>query len=569
MIFKLKIDGKNKMDNIHISLSEIKDKIIDLEKSIKLKENEELLTTLVYDHLENGSIKDRDLFIKMINYDIVLTIKGHQKFKDDLEIARLVYDKDPNKIYFFSKEMRKNFIAKNYDSIEGGTVIDKDFFIKLIEYNRNLICKGHPDLYNDLEIAKLIFKKIPNFIKNFSEEINEKLFEMDKNSANFIADGTVTDKDFFIKLINYDSVLICKGHQDLFNDLEFAKLITQKNIKYSIYFSDEVNEKLFEIYKNIVNFIKDGTIKNKGFLIKLINYNSVLISKGHPDLYNDLEIAKLIFKKIPNFIKNFSEEINEKLFENNKDVAKFIKNGSIKNKDFIIKLINYQPELIIKAHNDLYENVKKRNFNYYNNYDIAIVVVRHCSSYIKYFSEKVKEKIFDTDPGLVFNIQVDSVTNKAFLIKLINYKPVFINRGDSDLFSNDINIALLVHSKDAKYLDYFSSKTILKIKETIELLKKDGMKLKDVDDIYKRDIATVNIAVEQNPKAIEFSLTDKVIEDKKTMMKLVEENGKYLQYASDLLKEDFEICFTAVSNFQRSLNYVSPSIKKKIKSFFC
>jgi len=636
--------------NVHELLVEIKDKITNLEKSIKLKNDNELLKILVYDYLENGSIEDRDLFIKMINYDVALTVKGHQKFSNDLEIAKLVNSKDPNYNCYFADEILnkedkmfkvfleevKEFINKtkfnNLIYSMSATVPDKKLLLKMIKFNPLLIYKGHPKFKDDLEIAKMIVKhdvlvlfdekertdeaslideRIELLFNYFSNGVKEQLVNDDLTLSDFLIDGTLENKELFIKMVNYNYKYICKGYPGLFseleiaelifekdptailnliynksienknfliklikynpgliykgydyfkNDIELAKLIREENKCFLGYFTDEVRQDLEEEFNNY-DVIVDGTVTDKELFIKIINSDSKYICKGHHTLYNDLEISKLILEKNPKFIVNFSDQLIEKLFEKNKEIVYNIDNGTITNKNFLIKLIKYDTELIYKGHQI-----------FFNDLEIGKIVASSYPNYIDYFSEETREKIIGDDLRLGYIIKNGSVKNKNFLIKLINYNPVFIVKGDPKIFSSDIDIALLINSKNSIYLNYFSKETVEKVNkikdDLIELLKKDGMCLKDANDIFRKDIVMINIAIDQNPKAIEFSLNDRLIYNKKTMLRLVEEDGKYLQYASDSLKEDFEIAFTSVSNCKEAINYVSPKLKDKINYLF-
>lgn len=76
----------------------------------------------------------------------------------------------------------------------------------------------------------------------------------------------------------------------------------------------------------------------------------------------------------------------------------------------------------------------------------------------------------------------------------------------------------------------------------------------------KRDINIVRVAIEQNPLALEYATEFQ--DHKKLVLEAVSKDGMALQFASLLLRNDFDVVLNAVKNDKSSLQFASPELQK-------
>ena len=96
--------------------------------------------------------------------------------------------------------------------------------------------------------------------------------------------------------------------------------------------------------------------------------------------------------------------------------------------------------------------------------------------------------------------------------------------------------------------------------KVIEIVKKNGLKLRYIPDFYKLDKEIVLLAIKQNPRAIIYS--NKSIRDNSDIIfTLIKQNGLLIKYLSYNSKSNKQVVITALLNNRDSITFVSNNLK--------
>lgn len=138
-------------------------------------------------------------------------------------------------------------------------------------------------------------------------------------------------------------------------------------------------------------------------------------------------------------------------------------------------------------------------------------------------------------------------------------------------FKNNPRIIEIALQKDLRNVKYIQSKLLLeklRINEITVLLNRYPLYLEYLPLVFRKDQDYCKRAVLKDFRAIKFVLNKEVLEDKNLFLNILDKDGMLLEYASDALKNDFEIVITAVTQNKESKKFISKEINDKIISLF-
>jgi hypothetical protein len=131
---------------------------------------------------------------------------------------------------------------------------------------------------------------------------------------------------------------------------------------------------------------------------------------------------------------------------------------------------------------------------------------------------------------------------------------------------NFVKIAIEANSENINYIDDSIVEDF--IKHFKNLLKEDGLKLKDCPFSIQNNKELCNLAINQNFEAFKFVKNEELLNNRNLALELVDKNGLLLEFVNENLKKDFEVVITAISNNNDVKEFISDEIKEKIISLF-
>jgi len=137
--------------------------------------------------------------------------------------------------------------------------------------------------------------------------------------------------------------------------------------------------------------------------------------------------------------------------------------------------------------------------------------------------------------------------------------------------TNRLEIIKLAIEKDIKNIKYIDNKFLLenlKINHITVLLNKYPLYLEYLPERFRAEEDYCRRAVLKDFKAIEFVLNKKVLEDKTLFLIMLDKDGMLLEYASESLRNDFEIVITAVTQNKEAKKFITKKLSDKIISMF-
>ena len=262
------------------------------------------------------------------NFEKINNLKDFEKINNLKDFEKINNLKDFEKInngnlYSIKNKSRKNCDNNCFELIFCLFLISN---ILKIEIPKNLTL----DFFNNITIFKCDVKNLEKYIKNYNESYDEKSFN---------------------KWINYENIKILESYS--YNISNISKIyLTGKCIKFEEIKELTKNLKKHECVSDV--YIKFNNEKYIGVSVKKNNkcqLNNISIACGDKDILNK-------------FIDKFNEMGFNKKFLKNKDNRKII-NEKLYNKNnilfkFIINYINTNPELLIK----LEESINCINSNF-------------------------------------------------------------------------------------------------------------------------------------------------------------------------------------------------------------
>ena len=96
--------------------------------------------------------------------------------------------------------------------------------------------------------------------------------------------------------------------------------------------------------------------------------------------------------------------------------------------------------------------------------------------------------------------------------------------------------------------------------KVIEIVKKNGLKLRYIPDIYKLDKEVVLFAINQNPKSIIYS-NKSIRNNSDIIFTLIKQNALLIKYLSNNSKSNKQVVITALLNNRDSITFVCNNLK--------
>ena len=194
-------------------------------------------------------------------------------------------------------------------------------------------------------------------------------------------------------------------------------------------------------------------------------------------------------------------------------------------------------ELVLSALKKGLLTVDTLKEEYRNNKEVALAAIESDVINYKYLSEELRNDV---------DITLKSVKISGVMLEFA-----------SDNLKSNIGICNTALEQEPYAIQFVAEDVLYKFVESVKsVLSTDGLQLKNMSPSVQKNKSHCAVAVNQNIEAIKFVLCEEIINDKELFLEIVDKNGLLLEFASDNLKEDFEVIFTALSNNKESKEFV-------------
>ena len=486
-----------------------------------------------------------------------------KKYKGTDKIVIIPDNVNSIKFAFFKNTLEEVYIGKNVKQI-----IDSAFSncekLKKVHFNDKITLIGEDAFYGCKNLEEL---DIPDTVKEIKNNAFISLDEFKK--LNYIHITSNTEK---VGLnVFYHPKSICE--EDYFADYKGKIILDEKNENHSW------EDMIIKALRNeclIYTYLKGNLVASDSLIKKILSW---LDKKSNKDLL--IKVAK---KKKDNDILKKLDGISNETIKNAK---------SFKNSNVIKKEVNTY------SNDELLSLIKSEHRKTKLNYKLTKEQLNN---------EKFLKDIFKTNSLYFFEKVLPQITisDKEFLIEIMKHDKWSFAYADDNL-KNDYDLVLEL-VRDEGLLLKFASKELQNDKTIVlEAIKNipqaityasENMKddkeivhqaiknkseitygkgnngnlsqvikyspLKFVSDRLKNDKETVMIAVSNDGNALEFA-SEQLKSDKEIVLKAVDNNGYALKFASDKLKDDEDVVLTAVIKIGNALEYASDRLKNNKK----
>ena len=363
-------------------------------------------------------------------------------------------------------------ISKNINIIPKTFVVyDKQFMLRLLEYDINAFKFGSEELKNDKEIVLSMIKKKSSNFKSLGERF--------KN-----------DRQFVLSAVKQNGLVI----QHISDEFKLDREIILEAIKENFYAFEFVSEK----------------VKNRELILEIVKQNGLALEFVSEEFKHDREIALSAIKQNGCAIQYASEEIKN-------------------DREIVLEIVR-QNGLALGSVSEKFRNDR----------EFVLLAIKQNGNAIQYASERLKN-----DREIVLTaIKKDA--------SAICYA--------SERLKNDREIVLEAVKKDGKAL-FNLSKEIRNDKEiALAAVKQNGFAIINLSKELKKDKEIIIEAIKENVDVFSF-IDDDLKKDQVFILYLVNLDVRILEYVDESFKNDIDFMLKAVKNNMHAIKYVSENLR--------
>ncbi len=369
-----------------------------------------------------------------------------------------------DKCRIFSKNI--NIIPKTF------VIYDKQFMLRLLEYDIHAFQFGNEELKNDLEIVlSLINKKASNF-----KSLNEKF----RN-----------DRDFILSAVKQNGLVFKYISNEFKNDRE----IILEALKENVYSFEFVSEKV----KN-----------DKDFVLSAVKENGLVLEFVSEELKHDKTVILEAIRQNGNALQFAGEEI-----KNDREIS-----------------------LEVVKKNGL--NLGATSEKYKDDREFVLSAIKQNGKSLQYASERLKN-------------------DREIVLEAIKKYPTAISYA-SERLKRDRQIVLEAVRKDGNVLFYLSKEIRNDKQIALEAVKQNGYAIINLTKELKRDKEVLTKAIKENADVFSF-IDDDLKKDKNFVLDLIKINDKVLENVNESLKNDIDFMLKVVKNNVNAIKYASEELR--------
>jgi hypothetical protein len=480
-------------------------------------------------------INNRAFFLHAVKLNGLVLEFANETIRQDKEIVMSALKQDNFSYEFVSDNLKvdkdvalmavKGMLLFSSYSISKNLTLDLDFWVKAVKIDGKSIFELPSNFINE----KSLF--IDAIISNPSEVLGFYGSKYHNNSKPYNA---------IMSIVNSKNDAM---HLVLNNFYVYEYL--PENLK-----EDEVFN--FELLQNVSNFIQTDKISDSD---KFERARKHLISNV---VKVNLSNEKLIIACIKHSVDDMFLSL---------DILKKLGENYLKNKEFILKVLDINGYLYRSIDSDLnddvdlftvaLESIKKKLSNYKNK-----PILSYASNTIK-SSFEIVLKAIETQPDSIFSSSTECKQNEKLIFKALengagplsfDLLPMILRTRENYLISLR-NLAENFSIPNKIPVDFNEDLDII-----VESVKRNGNCFLGVSKQIQQNYELACIAVSNNGLILE-NLSDEFRDDSDLVLKAVKSNGLSFQFASERLKGDLTIAKEAVKNNPESIKFISEDIK--------
>lgn len=465
-----------------------------------------------------------------------------------LDLKLLLFDEETNKYYCDNADLALSLLKKDwhyYEYLTDSLYCD-DYFIYSVFYDKSLMANAPENFF--LNIVENNKTNLYFLLKCFSK--NEIL-------TNYINDDLLMNREQLIEVFDshvYLTDLILNRIMKLYNkDSEIIFKIISFKKEYLKYINDDLlNDRNF-----VLNLLKIRYVGYSNFFYYLDKYYSNLLEMIAINFSDDLEIMSLL-----TFGNSFYfKYIDNNLFKDKKLSIHFLKcNVPNDNLFDLIKIIvqfHYDDDLIVGLAIHKYpELINYASDRIKSSRKFILSRIKSVPKIIEFLSDDIRndraiiEVAVEGDGSLLKYAPEDLKNDREFVIKAIKSNPMALKYVSDELKKDRelVEIAIKINEDALKYAD-----DSLQNDEKLNLIAKLYSSNR-LNELFESNIEEALEIIKINNNHL-YKIPKNLTNDIYFMKKLVEINGLYLQYGSNLVRLNPEIVEAAVTNNGLAIKY--------------
>jgi len=545
-------------------------------------------------------------------------LKKHEISIDDIDtIQDLKYNRE---FIYNAIKIEPKIILKSGENILYEFNNDKENVLKLLKYNPLILQYANEKFKDDIDVVSEAIRKDIDATVYASErilgtkEIVLELLDIRPGVYKYITDELKNDEDIALRSLKYNTYIAQDFTDSLKNNKEFLKKTAERINNYSGIFNiasfELKNDKDFVNYflnkdkevfklldidyieenfnkKDILEIIKEDPLNYKFLPQKFkLNHNigietirrlEVLYADYEDEYYEPKDILdkellndkEFIIKALKTYTFGLHSLNSE--FYNDKDIAKVILklnpyayknqlgNEIKKDEEIVLLVLKREPLLIIDADDKILNNKNIIDQIDFLNRNLLFNGCEVFKNY-PYILEKIKEGIhkdIKENEHVLSHFHNNIMNDKEFLIEILNKKPQDIKIIDPKLY--DDKDVMLAALKFDKNIRYIGNK-LLSDKDIVNVLLEkniDTNKIKLDENSDKETVLKFLDKQVKGGKPVLKYLSDELKKDREVVTKALEKNGYNLQFSDVSFKDDKKLVALALKDGVSNIKYAS------------